>query len=87
MTTPRLLDSPCSPRDIHYEDQAHAELRSSAYWGLRQIECHVDGQRLKLVGKVSSYFLKQIAQALLMKRFSGTLQILNEIDVESTSDA
>lgn len=74
------------PREVLDEVQANADLRASAYVSLHHIQCRVTGRQLELIGKVSSYFLKQLAQAVLLKRFGGSLKIRNEIEVETVDE-
>jgi hypothetical protein len=58
-------------------------LRSSPYWPLRQLVCHVDGERVTLRGTVPSYYLKQLAQTLAAKAV-GVGRVESDIDVRDS---
>jgi hypothetical protein len=47
---------------------------------VRQVRCSYDGSRVVLHGRVSSYYLKQVAQ-VLAQQVAGVLAIDNRIDV------
>lgn len=70
-------------RDVHLEDQAHAELQASSYVDLRQVRCRVHNRSLELHGQVTSFFLKQIAQVMLLRLFQNELKIVNGLVVSS----
>lgn len=81
MKAPSIELAVRTPRDVHLEDQARAELLASSYVDLRQITCRVHGQSLELHGQVTSYFLKQIAQSMLLRLFQNELRIVNGLSV------
>jgi hypothetical protein len=58
-----------------------AELRTSPYRELRRVACRLEGVRLILTGTVSSFYLKQLAQGLLFRRFGDGLPIINHLEV------
>ncbi len=76
LTRPR----PLPPRDSSIATRAEAVLKRSRYRELGTVHCYVEDGALVLVGQVSSYFLKQMAQALL-RRVIGSLKIENELEV------
>lgn len=63
------------------ERLARDELRATRYAGLQHVECRLSEHRLVLSGTVSSYFLKQLAQSVLRKRFGDHWQIENRLQV------
>ncbi len=83
MCAPTIEITGRTARDMHLEDQAHAELQASSYVDLRQITCCVHGRCLELHGRVASFFLKQIAQSTLLSRFRNELKIVNGLTVGS----
>jgi hypothetical protein len=59
------------------------DLRSSPYWSLRQLVCHVEGDRVTLRGTVPTYYLKQVAQTLALKAV-GAGHVHSDIDVQDS---
>jgi hypothetical protein len=59
------------------------DLRSSPYWSLRQLVCHVDRDRVTVRGTVPSYYLKQVAQALAQKTV-GIGHVVSYINVQDS---
>jgi len=53
-------------RDQELREVAEARLRHSAYLELRAINCEVSAGVLTLQGTVSSYYLRQVAQSLVL---------------------
>jgi hypothetical protein len=43
------------------------QFRSSPYWAIRQLVCDIDRERAIVRGTVPSYYLKQVAEAMLAK--------------------
>ena len=66
--------------DHRTEHEAHERLRNSKYLELRRISCIVQGKVLCLYGVVSSYYLRQIAQAML-SGLEGVEEIYNRLEV------
>ena len=64
---------------------AEAQLRHSAYIGLRDVRCRYHRGRLTLQGRVSRYYLKQVAQSLV-GRLTEVVDIDNRLDVASSAD-
>jgi hypothetical protein len=56
-------------------------LRACPYWAVRQLVCHVDRSRVIVRGTVPSYYLKQVAEALVA-RATGPECIECDIDVQ-----
>jgi osmotically-inducible protein OsmY len=59
---------------------AESRLRQSAYFELRSVACEYHEGVLTLRGRVPSYYLKQLAQALVDK-VEGVLELNNQVDV------
>lgn len=73
---------PYSARDVHLEDQAHAELRALPYGALRRTSCQVENNCLILKGVVPTFHQKQLAQEHLQKCFGTGVSIANELQVQ-----
>lgn len=63
---------------------ARDALQSSVVFPLRSIEVDDDGKRLRIRGRVSSFFQKQQAQEIVRSVASG-IQIVNQIVVGKSS--
>jgi osmotically-inducible protein OsmY len=59
---------------------ARDQLRRSLYPGLRRVDCTFAHGRLRLSGRLQSYFEKQLAQETVA-RISGVTEVVNDIDV------
>ena len=57
------------------------QLRNSGYSELHQLRCSVDEGAIKLTGRVSSYYLKQLAQAAIA-RVDEVPRIVNSVVVD-----
>lgn len=76
------VDSPEQhPDELSSESAAHEELRKSSYPALRKVRCRVVNRRLAISGQVSSFYLKQMAQSLLLDRFGAELVVDNQLEV------
>jgi hypothetical protein len=64
------------------EAAARSALGESAYEPVRRVECAVSGSSLLLSGRVTSFYLKQIAQSVVSRRLNGAATIENRIEVE-----
>ena len=53
------------------ETLLRSRLRDSGYYTLRRISCELDGNVLRLDGRVSSYYEKQLAQSLVLQHLNG----------------
>lgn len=62
------------------DDQVRRQLRNSSHPELRSVKCHCHPGRLTIEGKVSSFFLKQMAQEAFA-HLSGVEQIDNRLVV------
>lgn len=69
------------PDELSSESAAHEELWNSSFPALRKVRCRVVNRRLALSGTVSSFYLKQMAQSLLLDRFGTELDVDNQLEV------
>jgi hypothetical protein len=65
----------------HLESLIRADLRRSAYDEVGRVTCTLDDRVLTLSGRVSSYYLKQVAQRIVLDRLEGTVTVVNELQV------
>jgi hypothetical protein len=65
---------------------ARTALRRSSYFELRNVACSFSGGVLTLQGRVSSYHMKQIAQASVAD-VPGVIEIHNRLEVVSPRPA
>jgi hypothetical protein len=73
---PALL--PCRDRQIHAA--VSAALAASKYIPLRQLNCRVADGVVEISGAVSSFYLKQLAQAAVLQLHrAGTVRNLVEV--------
>jgi ACT domain-containing protein len=81
------LQKPAADADwqIRVEAIARTELSRSAFYEVRQVEPSVRERVLHLEGKVSSYYLKQMVQAVVMHRLEGVVVIENDVVVEQSA--
>ena len=76
------LDVRSIPATRHpLEVEAEGRLRHAGYSPLRQLACHIHGRVLTILGRVPSYYMKQVAQSLLLE-LDGIEAIDNQLDVE-----
>lgn len=68
------------PLQSPQEEAVNAALRSGSYPALRSVTCHISEQRIVLSGRVPSFYLKQVAQCLLLDRFQP-LTLVNRLEV------
>ena len=71
-------DPPASPQAV-----AERGLRSSRYSALKHVSCDYQGGVLVLRGCLPTYYLKQVAQAVVA-RVEGVRQVVNDIEVVCT---
>ena len=64
------------------ETQARAELQKSRYYSIRQVSCDVCQCVVRLSGRVPSFYMKQIAQAIVRPLLDGGLIIDNQLEVD-----
>jgi osmotically-inducible protein OsmY len=68
--------------DRHLESLIRADLRKSSYDEVGRVTCTLNERVLTLTGRVSSYYLKQIAQRIALDRLDGTETVVNELQVD-----
>jgi hypothetical protein len=56
-------------------------LRSSSYKAIQHLDCHFNSGELVICGRVPSYYLKQIAQELVLRRCQNE-RVFNAVTVE-----
>jgi hypothetical protein len=67
-------------RDRQMLTAAMEVLSNSQYGALRQLTCRVNGDELEISGTVSTFYLKQLAQAAMLRlRPSGGVRNLIEV--------
>jgi hypothetical protein len=67
-------------RELH--NQAQEALRNSPIHALRELDVRQVEENLLISGRVSSFYYKQLAQEAV-RSVSGSLQVINEVDVIS----
>jgi hypothetical protein len=60
----------------------HKEIQAARYPGVRQVRSFVKEGVLVLHGRVTSFYLKQIAQTLVRRHLQPQIAIDNQISVE-----
>lgn len=58
-------------------------VRRNAGGGVRQLDVDVDDRAVRLHGRCSSFYCKQLAQQAAM-RLAGATRVINEIEVEAS---
>ncbi len=66
---------------------AREELDQSAFYEVRQVKPCVRKRILRLNGKVSTYYFKQMAQAAVMHRLEGIVVIENDVVVQTAGSS
>jgi osmotically-inducible protein OsmY len=66
----------------HLEALVRADLRKSSYDEVGRVTCTLHERVLTLSGRVSTYYLKQIAQRIALDRLKGAGTVVNELRVE-----
>ena len=66
-------------------EQAESRLRTNSYYALKQVSCECRHGTLILRGSLPSYYLKQIAQEMVV-RLDGVTQVVNQIAVVPPPD-
>ena len=72
--------SPASATGRHIEAAACTQLRQSAYAELWRIDCEYHEGILTLRGRVSSFYMKQIAQTIV-QHVDGVERVVNRVEV------
>ncbi len=80
LTSPEVLDSQTRSDDV--QARAQASLRACPYREVRKTTCLLHKGVLLLRGDVSSFYMKQIAQTVLMN-VEGVKHIVNSIHVHN----
>jgi osmotically-inducible protein OsmY len=65
----------------HLESLVRADLRRSSYDEVGRVTCTLNDRVLTLTGRVSSYYLKQVAQRIVLDRLEGIVTVVNELQV------
>ena len=71
-------------RDRAIETQARAKLQKSSYYSVRQVSCDVCQCVVMLSGRVPSFYMKQMAQSVVLHLLEGRLVIDNQLEVDQT---
>ncbi|MHC5537521.1 BON domain-containing protein [Singulisphaera rosea] len=66
------------------ELEALRRLRKGGYSALQSLSCNVEGPDLSIHGRLPTYYLKQVAQAIVAQ-VEGVRRVINHIEVESPS--
>lgn len=70
--------------DLAIEDRVKSVLQSSSFHLIQQLSCEVNDGVLILRGRVPSYYLKQIAQTVVLDLMCDGLVIDNQVEVDWT---
>lgn len=68
-------------------ENALRALREGSYAELRNVRCHFEEGQLVLQGIVSSFYLKQVAQALVCRSSDPACHVDNRLEIWRQSDA
>jgi osmotically-inducible protein OsmY len=72
------------PHEVPPADAAEGRLRGSSYLALRNVSCECKGGVLTLRGRLPSYHLKQVAEALVLG-VEGVRRVENLIEVVASA--
>jgi osmotically-inducible protein OsmY len=72
--------TPTAAGGSEIEEAANRRLRESAYIELRRVNVSCDNSSIRLFGCVSSYYIRQLAQAML-QGLDGVKSIDNRLEV------
>jgi osmotically-inducible protein OsmY len=70
----------------HVATEVVARLRQSGYSALRDISCDIRGEHARLLGRLPSHYLKQVAQAIVAG-IDGVRSVTNLIEVIPPRDS
>ena len=73
-----------APRCLSLSERVERALRANGYPALRTIEVSVEDGRVVLKGRVPSYYMKQMAQAVTLAA-AGMQELCNEVEVIPTA--
>lgn len=71
----------CTPLDENLRAAAQTLLRTSSFGALRELHCDVAEAVVVVQGHVASYYLKQMAQTILLQHLDGMRGIRNLVQV------
>jgi hypothetical protein len=80
----KLAFSPCSEKEV-MENRASSRLQRSLYPEVRRVACEFHEGMLNLRGRVSSFYLKQVAQTAVLE-MDGVDEINNLLEVVTPLD-
>ncbi len=69
------------------EQELKAALERGSWPELRSVTCRVSEQQIILSGQVPSFYLKQVAQSLILDRVRHTLMLENRLEVLRPAEA
>lgn len=75
-------DHAAEPRFGTIAHEAERRLRFSGYLALQSVSCDGHAETLRLRGRLPTYFLKHVAQAIVSE-IEGVCRIVNLIDVDA----
>jgi len=81
----RGLSERCEAAPERALPEIRRRLCSAGYYALREIECEYDDGVVVLRGRVSTYYLKQVAQAAVLSD-PAIERVLNLIEVSSNGN-
>lgn len=70
----------------HSEIELTAALRDRMWPELRAVTCDVCEDRIVLRGRVPSFYIKQVAQCLILERVQHSLMLENRLEVSPPTD-
>lgn len=65
-------------------EEAQSALRKAPYGGLKAAVCRLADDRLVLTGSVPSFYVKQMAQTVLLQALGEEIVVDNQLEVECT---
>ncbi|MGE0758311.1 MAG: hypothetical protein AB7F89_10415 [Pirellulaceae bacterium] len=68
------------------EALAKHELACSGYYALRSVSCAIQGDVLRLDGRVATYYEKQLAQSVVLRRLRDQIRVENQLEVTKGLD-
>jgi hypothetical protein len=82
--TARMIQGVTSTRlKTRRTDDPSQCLHDASYAELRQMRCRLEKDRLILEGTVTSFYLKQIAQTILLQQWGKEIRVENRVEVHS----
>lgn len=75
--------APTTAEDDQVAAEVAAVLATSCYHELRQVSCQAHGKRVILVGQVSSFYYKQLAQSHVQAKVGAAVTIENHLNVSN----